>query len=59
MRAGPRRLPWVIWGLTTDRLGAVGGELQVSSAPGSGTTISGAISLSANARSGAPPRTEG
>jgi len=42
-----------------DRLDAVGGELQVSSVPGSGTTISGAISLSANARSGAAPRTEG
>jgi signal transduction histidine kinase len=33
-----------------DRLDAIGGELRVSSAPGTGTTISGAISLSANAR---------
>jgi signal transduction histidine kinase len=34
-----------------DRLDAIGGELQVSSAPGEGTTISGAVSLSGNARS--------
>jgi signal transduction histidine kinase len=34
-----------------DRLDAVGGELRVSSAPGSGTTVSGAITLSGNARS--------
>jgi signal transduction histidine kinase len=32
-----------------DRLDAVGGELQISSVPGSGATVSGAISLSANA----------
>jgi signal transduction histidine kinase len=34
-----------------DRLDAVGGELRISSAPGMGTTISGAVSLSGNARS--------
>ena len=34
-----------------DRMDAVGGELRVSSAPGGGTTISGAIALSGNARS--------
>jgi signal transduction histidine kinase len=33
-----------------DRLDAIGGELRVSSARGTGTTISGAISLSANVR---------
>ncbi len=32
-----------------DRLDAVGGELQIRSVPGGGTTISGAISLSATA----------
>ena len=35
-----------------DRLDAVGGgELRISSAPGTGTTISGAVSLSGSARS--------
>jgi len=31
----------------TDRIGALGGELTIRSAPGSGTTISGSISLAA------------
>ena len=34
-----------------DRLDAIGGELRVDSTPGRGTTISGAITLSGNARS--------
>ena len=36
-----------------DRLDAIGGELEISSTPGRGTTISGAISLTENA--GMPP----
>ncbi len=37
-----------------DRLDAVGGELQVSSAPGRGTTISGGVTLSGDVRSAEP-----
>jgi len=46
----------------TDRLGALGGTLHVTSTPGHGTTVSGTVPLSTSAAedaSGAPAQQDG
>jgi hypothetical protein len=43
---GARRLAWGCWGVAiAGRLAALGGELDVRSAPGTGTTIAGSLNV--------------